>query len=286
VSGGEHNATWGVATSPPVHRTLERAGRPIGSLTVTLRPGERLDTRTGESLDQLLPVVAAGLALVQGAADLERARDAATRARLAERRLIRRELHDGIGPWLSGLRLGLQGARNTIARDPAAADAILDALQGEVEQRVQDVRLLSRSLLPPLLDEEGLGPALEELARRTTAGGFAVDLADAGATADLDDRVRAAAYAIASESVVNASRYSGADGCTVSVEVTDGVLVVAVVDAGRGVPDDATPGVGMRSMRERAEELGGAVTIERHPAGGTRVRAVLPLDPSWVRSPA
>ena len=85
VVGDEHTAQWGTPTSTPVRRTLEHAGRPIGSLAVTVRPGERLDARTGESLDHLLPVVAAGLALVQGAADLERARDAATRARLAER---------------------------------------------------------------------------------------------------------------------------------------------------------------------------------------------------------
>ena len=79
-----------------------------------MRPANGSTPGPATSLDHLLPVVAAGLALVQGAADLERARDAATRARLAERRLIRRELHDGIGPWLSGLRLGLQGARNTL----------------------------------------------------------------------------------------------------------------------------------------------------------------------------
>lgn len=285
VAGDEHTAQWGTPTSTPVRRTLEHAGRPIGSLTVTVRPGERLDARTGESLDHLLPVVAAGLALVQGAADLERARDAATRARLAERRLIRRELHDGIGPWLSGLRLGLQGARNTLTRDPAAADAILEALQSEVEQRVQDVRLLSRSLLPPLLDTDGLGPALRELARRTADGGFDVrlDLA-ADDLADLDPRVSAAAYAIVSESVVNASRYSGADGCTVSVTVQDASLVVIVLDLGSGIPAGAPSGVGLRSMRERADELGGDVTVEPHASGGTRVHAVLPLDPALVRS--
>ncbi|MDQ0374268.1 sensor histidine kinase [Cellulomonas humilata] len=283
VVGDEHTAQWGTPTSTPARRTLEHAGRSIGSLAVTVRPGERLDARTGESLDHLLPVVAAGLALVQGAADLERARDAATRARLAERRLIRRELHDGIGPWLSGLRLGLQGARNTLTRDPAAADAILDALQAEVEQRVQDVRLLSRSLLPPLLDEEGLGPALRELARRSSEGGFDVRM-QLDDPADLDPRLRAAAYAIVSEAVVNASRYSGAEGCAVSVSVQDAALVVTVLDLGSGIPVGAPSGVGLRSMRERADELGGVVTVEPHAPGGTRVHAILPLDPVLVRS--
>lgn len=282
ITGGEHSAQWGVPTSAPARRALEHAGRPIGSLELTLRPGERLDARTSESLDHLLPVVAAGVALVRGAADLERARDAATRARLAERRLIRRELHDGIGPWLSGLRLGLQGARNTLTRDPVAADAILEALQAEVEQRVQDVRLLSRSLLPPLLDEAGLGPALEELARRTTEGGFTVELDVSDVPPDLDARVRAAAYAIVSESVVNASRYSGARGCAARLCTEQDELVITVTDHGSGIAAGAVTGVGMRSMRERAEELGGGVTVEHHVPHGTQVRAVLPLVPAMA----
>lgn len=278
-------ATWGVPTSAPVERDLEHGGRTVGTLALTARPGERLDARSSDALDHLAPVVAAGVALAQGTADLVRARDAATRARLAERTLIRRELHDGIGPWLTGLRLGLQGARNTLERDPAAAAAVLDALQAEVTQRVEDVRLLSRSLLPPVLDEQGLRAALDDLVRRTSASGFAVtlDVADDGTLDGLDARVAAAAYGILSEAVTNASRHSGTDRCTVSAAVEDGpdgpVLVVVCDDEGVGLAADRTPGVGTRSMRERASELGGRVGILGREPAGTRVRAVLPLVP-------
>lgn len=273
-------ATWGVATSPPVERSLEHSGRPVGALALTARPGERLDARSTDALDHLAPVVAAGVALAQSTADLVRARDAATRARLAERTLIRRELHDGIGPWLTGLRLGLQGARNTLEHDPAAAAAVLDALQAEVTQRVEDVRLLSRSLLPPVLDEQGLAAALDDLARRTAATGFTVTLdVDADALDGLDPRVAAAAYGIVSEAVTNASRHSGAAGCAVTAAVRGAALVVTCDDDGHGLDPARTPGVGTRSMRERAVELGGTVEWVDRERVGVRVRAVVPLVP-------
>ncbi|WP_253182046.1 sensor histidine kinase, partial [Cellulosimicrobium cellulans] len=222
------------------------------------------------------------LALAQGARELEAARDATTRARLAERRVIRRELHDGVGPWLTGLRLGLQGARNVLETDPAAAAAILDALGAEAEQRVEDVRALSRSLLPPSLDELGLEAALGELAGRQAVAGFVVDVR-CDPCAGLDARVAAAAYAIASESVVNAARHSGAAECRLSVEVLGDALVVTCEDAGVGVAPDARTGVGSRSVHERAEELGGRVEVTAVRPGaarpGTRVRAVLPIVP-------
>jgi signal transduction histidine kinase len=175
---------------------------------------------------------------------------------------------------------------------------------------VQDVRLLSRSLLPPVLDEQGLAAALTDLADRTAASGFRVDLHVEGlreseAAEPLDARVAAAAYAIVAEAVVNAGRYSGADGCRVTVELgrpdrpagppsdpllphadqhqSRAWLAVACEDDGVGVPPDATPGVGTRSIRERAEELGGTVESTPGPGGrGTRVAARLPLAPVEV----
>ncbi|WP_435737883.1 histidine kinase [Cellulosimicrobium sp. PMB13] len=293
--------TWtGTSSRRATVRTVEHGGRVLGRVHVVPRAGERLDARTGDALDQLLPVLGAGLALAQGTRDLEAARDATTRARLAERRVIRRELHDGIGPWLTGLRLGLQGARNVLRTDPGAAAAILDALGAEAGQRVEDVRALSRSLLPPSLEELGLEAALGELAGRQAVAGFVVDVR-CDPCAGLDPRVAAAAYAIASESVVNAARYAGVDECRLEVRVRDGDLVVTVEDHGVGVAPGARPGVGSRSLRERADELGGSVvvttaSVDRDatwPAGptvptgptdgadrpGTRVLAVLPLDP-------
>lgn len=289
---------WGTPSSAPVHRTVrqggEESGPVLGTLALTAPPGERLDRRTLEALEALQPVLAVGLGLVRATRDVVRARDAATHARLAERRLIRRELHDGIGPWLSGLRLGLQGARNVLRTDPGAADTVLAALQQEVAQRVEDVRLLSRSLLPPVLEERGLAAALVELASRHAESGFAVELSglpleDPETLRGLDQRVAAAAYAVLSEAVLNAARHSGVRGCFVDVSLeaaaADGVgaaLLVTCRDEGSGRVADATDGVGSRSMRERTEELGGTIDIGPAVGGGTRVTARLPLAPAAV----
>ncbi|MBN0038838.1 two-component sensor histidine kinase [Cellulosimicrobium cellulans] len=277
-AGPTSRSTGQTASLPVTH-----GGRVLGRVHVVARAGERLDARTRDALDQLLPVLGAGLALAQGARELEEARDATTRARLAERRVIRRELHDGVGPWLVGLRLGLQGARNTLETDPAAAAAVLDALGAEVAQRVEDVRALSRSLLPPSLDEHGLEVALGELAGRQALGGFVVDVR-CDPCDGLDPRVAAAAYAIASESVVNAARHSGAGECRLTVRLGDGCLVVTCEDDGSGIAPEATRGVGSRSLRERTDELGGRLEVTAARADderpGTRVRATLPLVPA------
>jgi signal transduction histidine kinase len=273
-------ASSGTPTSRPLVVPLSYRDVVVGHLGVTPPPGESLDARTLRSLDELAGVVAAGVVLTRASHDLEAARERLTSARLEERRVIRRELHDGLGPSLAGIRLGLQAARNLLARDPAAATELLDRLSGELDQRADDVRLLSRSLLPPVLDELGLGPALEELAARRREGGLDVVVRQDGVE-DLDERVAAAAYGIAAEAVTNVARHAGASRCTVEVTVElrehGEELVVVVDDDGNGLADDARAGVGTRSMRERAEEQGGTLRMAALEPRGTRVEARIPL---------
>ena len=151
----EDRARWGRPTSDPERIDLVHRGRMIGRLLITTPPGELLDGRGRAALDRLLEVVTAALALADSAADLEATRDRLTTARLRERQVIRRELHDGLVPWLAGLRLGLQGVQNTVVADPGAATAMLGELQVELTRRIDDVRAASRSLLPPVLSELG-----------------------------------------------------------------------------------------------------------------------------------
>ncbi|WP_459645625.1 sensor histidine kinase [Kineococcus sp. NUM-3379] len=277
-------AAAGTPTGEPVRVPLEHRGAPLGELAVTAPPGEALDARTRRSLAELAPVIAAAVALARASADLDSARERLTSVRLEERRVIRRELHDGLGPSLAGLRLGLQGARNLVARDPAAADALLAALQGELDSRVDDVRQLSRSLLPPVLDELGLGPALDDLVERHGESGVEVVLRCTGADG-LDQRTAAAAYGIVVEALMNVVRHSGARTCEVEVDVragggAAGELRLAVADDGRGIDPRARTGVGTRSMAERAAEQGGSLVVRPRTPSGTVVEAVLPLSPA------
>ncbi|HEY5979004.1 MAG TPA: histidine kinase [Microlunatus sp.] len=274
-------ARWGTPTSEPEQLALTHRGRPIGCLAITAPPGEVLDGRGRSALEQLLEVIAAALVLADGAADLQATRERLTTARLRERQVIRRELHDGLVPWLAGLRLGLQGVQNTLTGDPAAATAMLAELQSELTRRIDDVRSASRSLLPPVLSELGLYAALLELVGQQRAAGMTVELVCPPgvitALAEVSDGLAAAAYGIASEAVTNAARHSGTDRCVLEIEVDETELLICCRDAGTGVADDTVVGVGTRSMFERAEEQGGSVTRSAGVPSGTVVTARLPL---------
>lgn len=141
------------------------------------------------------------------------------------------------------------------------------------------MRELSRSLLPPVLDELGLTAALDELVITHARAGFRVDLRS-DLPAGMSGPIAWAAYGIASEAIINARRHSGADECTVRVAAEGNVLVLDIVDDGRGLTAGARVGVGTQSMRERAREVGGTVGIEPGDPRGVVVRARLPWSES------
>ncbi|MGX7729276.1 sensor histidine kinase [Rhodococcus sp. 2H158] len=272
--GDEALARWGTPTGP-TEQVVLRDGR----LEVTAPPGETLGPRSFRALGELASVVEAGLVVLRSSEELDAARDRLTEARLAERRTIRRELHDGLGPSLAGIRLGLQGARNLIDSDSAGAAPLIDSLLRELDHQVEGVRELSRGLLPPVLDELGLAAALEEMSAVHSRSGFRVDV-DADVPPGRGGAVVAAAYGIAAEAVANARRHSGADGCRVLVRAAADRLTLEVRDAGRGLDRNARRGVGTHSMRERAEDVGGTVEIAAAQPHGTVVTADLPWGPS------
>ncbi|MFD4427430.1 histidine kinase, partial [Rhodococcus sp. NPDC058481] len=277
-------ARRGEPTGDPTTVELIHRGAPVGRLTVTAPPGEALGARSRKSLDELASVVATGLALVQATRDLDAARERLSTVRLEERRVIRRELHDGLGPSLAGIRLGLQGVRNLLRTDSDAAVRLLESLQVQLDHQVDGVRSLSRNLFPPILDELGLAAALDELAAQHARGGFALDVR-AQLPARVDVYAGAAAYGIVVEAVSNARRHSGADGCRVeavcaATESGGRQLTVTIRDGGTGFDSGRDAGVGTRSMRERAGELGGTLVIDSLEPHGTRVTARLPLAPS------
>jgi signal transduction histidine kinase len=273
---GADDVVWGMPSGTPTVVPLRHRGDEVGAMEVTLPGGESLGADGERTLGDLANVVATAVAVTRAAREVDDARQRLARARLEERRVIRREIHDGLGPSLAGLRLGLRGARNLLETDPAAAAELLGTLQDELDQRVDDVRTLSHSLLPPVLDELGLSAALHELAARWAEDGLTVRL-HLDAEEVTDPQLAAAAYGIVGEALVNVSRHSGARECTVRTDSSSGSLLVTVTDPGRGIGEDVRAGVGSRAMRERAEEQGGHFDIRSAPGTGTVVEAVLPL---------
>jgi signal transduction histidine kinase len=199
-----------------------------------------------------------------------------------ERRRLRRELHDALGPQLAGLTLGIETARQRLADDPAT-DALLAELGRQAEDAVGDVRRLAHGLRPPALDELGLAAALHQLAQQATrTAGVQVQVHVPEALPALPAAVEVAAYRISAEALTNTVQHAAAHTCdlTVSVDPAANALLVEVRDDGRGLAPDRPPGVGLGSMRERAAELGGRCDVATLPQGGTRVRARLPYRPA------
>jgi signal transduction histidine kinase len=170
------------------------------------------------------------------------------------------------------VRLG--GAATT-----AAGRELLSSLEAEVKDSLDDVKRLVADLHPPALEQIGLVAALHGYADTVTIrndGGLHVAV-EAPTSLQLPAEVEVAAYRIALEAITNVTRHARATRCTVSVCLVDGELVVTVRDDGIGLPLTPAPGLGLRSIAERAAELGGAAATEPAPGGGTLVRAHLPV---------
>lgn len=270
-----HHASAGPVGEPLV-LPLRRGDREVGRLTAWAPAGERLDGRTRAALVDLVPVVSSAASLAATSRALVASRARLADARDSERRKLRRDLHDGLGPALAGVALGLQAARNLLTTDPAAAGHLLERLRDELDQGVEQIRDLARDLLPPVLGERGLAPALHELAQRYERSGLTVRVA--APALPLPEPVATAVYGIVAEAMANAYRHSGARNCDISVERDASGVTVRVGDDGGGIPSGAPTGIGMLSMRERAEGIGGSCRIGPGPAGGTVVTVHVPDD--------
>ncbi len=250
------------------------AGERIGDMRVmhrepgeTFRPSER--AALGDLAAQLTGAVRA-VALIE---DLRRSRERLVSERERERRRITRDLHDGLGARLGGLVLGTQRARRAIADDPRRAEDQLDEVTAQVRDALDEVRRLVYELRPPALDELGLIGAVEEQARRLNG----IEVVAPIAIGPLPAAVEVAAYRIAVEAMTNINRHAPDGRGTVLIERTERTILIEVADTGPGLPEAFRAGVGIGSMRERAGELDGDLSIGPRADGGTVVRALLPI---------
>ncbi len=159
------------------------------------------------------------------------------------------------------------------------SDALLAELKAQTQAAIADIRRLVYDLRPPALDDLGLIPAIREQATRYSQNGLHVSVDAPAQLPPLPAAVEVAAYRIVSEALANAVRHGGAANILVRLQRDREWLRVEVSDDGTGIDPDATPGVGLASMRARAEELGGSFTAgPADGAAGTTVTALLPLS--------
>jgi signal transduction histidine kinase len=200
-------------------------------------------------------------------------------AREEERRRLRRNLHDTIGPTLAALNLKAGAVRALIAREPDAALMQMTELREQIRTVITDIRRVVYDLRPPALDELGMLTAIREQAAQFSMDGLHVSVEAPESLPALPAALEVAAYHIITEALTNVVRHARARQCWIRLSMTD-VINIAVTDDGIGMPPMLRAGVGLASIRERAAELGGTCLFEAAPGGGTRVLARLPLSVS------
>ena len=250
----------------------------LGVLHVAPRqPHEPLSASDQQLLQDLARQVGITLYAAQLAGEAQASRERIVTVREEERRRIRRDLHDGLAPSLSALRLQLGALRGQIRQQPAGAEALVDELRSDLRVATEEIRRLVYELRPPLLDDLGLLGALRHLGDTLPEAMFTLDAP--AILPPLPAAAEVAVYRIATEAVHNVAKHAQARHCAIRLVLDNRDLTLTISDDGVGVPPDRIAGVGLVSMRERAAELGGHVRITGRPSGGTDVSAHIPLGP-------
>ena len=258
-----------VVRTPLVHR-----GERLGDLAVEVPAGRPLSPADMSLLRDLARNAAVLVRSERQSDQLRESRSRIVAGREEERRRLRRDLHDGVGPSLAAIVLKLNAAQSRA--DGGERNALLAEAREEVKAAIAEVRRLVDDLRPPAIDEVGLVAAIRQRAAALT-GDLTIEVTGPNPMPALPAAVEVAAFRIAAEAMTNVARHAGATRCRVAIGV-NGTFELTVADNGRGTDRTTTRGVGWTTMRERAAELGGSCTISRRPEGGLVVLARLPLE--------
>lgn len=271
-------ASSGSKTTGLVSLPLSYQGERIGRLEVARRaPNEQFSEADYRLIENIAQQAGAVAQTVRLNAELIRSRAQIVNEREDERLRIRRDLHDELGPMLAAQGLKLSAARQVIRTKPEKAESLVDEVIQQSRQTVADVRRLVHGLRPPVLDQLGLIDAVRDLARNH-GGGVALEIiAPSDGLPHLPAAVEVNAYRIVLEAWNNTVRHARASRCRVQFLVEQNMLVISIEDDGIGMPKEYRAGVGLRSVRARAEEIGGSLRIDEVQPHGTRITARLPL---------
>jgi signal transduction histidine kinase len=264
----------GEMTTTSQNWPLDYDGKKVGNLVVGPRQGERRLSRADQKVIDLL---AAPLAIVMHAQllteDLKASRERVIDAAEEERTRLRRELHDSLGPLLTGAAFKADSIALAAQNRPERAESLAIDLADQLRQSVEAVRQLAYGLRPAALDELGLVGALRKEGSRFSPIKVIVDAPESMPA--LPSAVEVAAYRIAAEALTNVVRHSDAKLASVRLAAEDGTLEMIITDDG-STTAPWSPGLGLASIKTRATEVGGACEAGPTAEGG-RVVAVLPL---------
>ena len=287
VAGGEVPdivASSGTPTADLVRVPLVYQAETIGYLLLAARAGDTFGKADQRLLTDLARQAGVAVYAVRLTTDLQRltvslqqARERLVTTREEERRRLRRDLHDGLGPALASLTFKVDAARNLLRQDRERTEMLLAEVRQQAQEAISDIRRLVYNLRPPALDEFGLLPALREQVAHYQHQGLEVVFDLPPSLPPLPAAVEVAAYRIAQEALTNVARHAQAQHCLLRLATDTEALYLTIADDGQGIPADHHIGVGQHAMHERASELGGSCTITQGPSGGTLIQVRLPL---------
>lgn len=278
---GVRIAVWGEPTPSRRAIPLRVGDAAVGELVVGQRPGEqRMASADVDVLDLLAVPLAVAVQADRLAEQLRVSRESIVGGREEERRRLRRDLHDGLGPVLTSVVLNAEAALRLLHSDPGRSAELLVELRDRTIGAVEEIRRLVYDLRPPALDSLGLLGALREYAdvagRRVDGGPLTVRVTAPPSLPELPAAIEVAAYRIATEALTNVVRHSNAATAEVRLALEGPGLVIEVSDDGVSPVDGGGHGTGLASIRERVAEVGGTCRIA-FDRTGARVLAELPL---------
>ena len=270
---------FGLPPSELIHLPLIYQTERVGELILAPRaPGESFSADDMRLINLIGQQAGVGAHTVHLNSALQHSREKLVTAQEEERRRLRRDLHDGVGPTLASLSQRLDAASDLVKSDPEKSIQLLKDLKGQVKGTVAEIRRLVYALRPPVLDEFGLVSAIREhVAPYTGPNGLLITFDVTDPMPPLPAAVEVAAYRIALEAFTNIVHHAEASQCDIKIKLEQDSLLLEVSDNGKGLSSKTHSGVGLNSMRERATELGGECMIENLTTGGTRVQARLPI---------
>lgn len=272
----EAEAQVGEPQGEAVRFPISSQGQVLGALEVAVPPGEVLAAEERTVLAAVAGQLGVRLRSLELSAELQAVRGRLSGTREAERRRLQRDLHDRLGPTLAAQSLAVSSARHLLRADAGRAERLLEKLEDELWGTLEGVRRLAHNLTPPDLEVLGLEGALRLRAEALAGERLKLELVFPD-TLPPAPAAESAAYHIVSEAVANVVRHAGARTCRVELRADGGWLELSVTDDGRGFVGEGR-GLGLVSMRERAEEIGGRFAVTAAPdTPGVRVWASLPL---------
>lgn len=277
-------ASSGTPTPDPLRVPLVYQSETLGYLLLAARTGdtfskadERLLTDLARQAGVAVYAVRLTTHLQHLTESLQQTRERLVTTREEERRRLRRDLHDGLGPALASLIFKVDAARNLLTQDTERTETLLAEVRQQAQEAIADIRHLVYNLRPPALDELGLLSALREQATHYQNQGLEVAFDVPEVLPPLPAAVEVAAYRIAQEALTNVARHAQAQHCLLHLSIDAETFHLDITDDGKGIPAGHRMGVGLHAMHERASELGGNCAITRGPSGGTTIRVRLPL---------